>query len=386
MSSSFSPKNLPEFPTSDRLEQVVAILRQPIALAAFASFGVHGILWAALPLLPKPANQIEGTRSVRVVELTAAERLRLPQGDALPNLPLTSPYKLPNPSAGRSPFIPDSSSFYNSPRNPSNDPAGSPNTGAAQEPGDRQTQQPEIPINPGDPNTVDPRQSAPTTQEQWNADDYARALEEFRRNNPEQAPDPQETPSPQPSSQTPPSPSSQPGNNPTPGQNPDPPGSPSTTPGTTVPNPGLPQPGRDRLAQIQKEMEEKYGENPTNSSVEVDFPRNVKQLQQSPEAGSNFKQDYDPQYIPEPPYPRDREACRRRLQGYASVGALVGADGSILKVALLKSSKYKVLNDAAIADVEKRQFKPDGKNRTRLEVFNFDFKYPNEACDFSGQG
>ncbi|MBV8885308.1 MAG: hypothetical protein JO235_15115 [Chroococcidiopsidaceae cyanobacterium CP_BM_RX_35] len=56
-------------------------LRQPIALAALGSLGIHGLLWAILPILPlasKP-SAVQQPPTVGLVELTPAEQGRLPQ-------------------------------------------------------------------------------------------------------------------------------------------------------------------------------------------------------------------------------------------------------------------------------------------------------------------
>jgi len=61
-------------------------LRQPIVLAALGSLGIHGFLWAILPILPiasKP-SAVQQPPTVGLVELTPAERGRLPPLNPLP--------------------------------------------------------------------------------------------------------------------------------------------------------------------------------------------------------------------------------------------------------------------------------------------------------------
>lgn len=87
----------------DRLEKAVRLLRQPGSIAAIASLGIHGALAAGLPLLPAAQPPKPEQQTVRLVQLSPMEMLRLPQPEAgltLPNsqnsTPLaTAPYKLP---------------------------------------------------------------------------------------------------------------------------------------------------------------------------------------------------------------------------------------------------------------------------------------------------
>jgi hypothetical protein len=94
-------------------------LRQPLSIAVLASLGMHGLMAMLLPLLPpsNPAAAEQGT--VKLVELSPAEQLRLPQSGApltfppLKNSPssntfATSPYILP-PIGNTSPLSSDPS-------------------------------------------------------------------------------------------------------------------------------------------------------------------------------------------------------------------------------------------------------------------------------------
>ncbi len=92
-------KNLPE------------TLCQPLSWATLASLGLHGLLWAVLPLLPLHFKSAEPQRTVGLVALTQADQSRLPQvstppvnlpplttqSNVLPPLPLTPYPKLLQP-------------------------------------------------------------------------------------------------------------------------------------------------------------------------------------------------------------------------------------------------------------------------------------------------
>lgn len=108
MASSSSAKQLPP--------AVRQVLQQPTAVSAIASFGVHLLLFAVLPILPYAAfteDEPEIRRSVEVVELTPEEQSRLPEFSneqldlpplfqdspgTLPPLPIPDPSKAPPPA------------------------------------------------------------------------------------------------------------------------------------------------------------------------------------------------------------------------------------------------------------------------------------------------
>ena len=81
-------------PFSDKLSEWA---HQPICLAAIASLGLHGLLFAALPSFSSGTSELDRQRTVSVVELGAEEVGRLPNFGELEPPPLPSadePYEL----------------------------------------------------------------------------------------------------------------------------------------------------------------------------------------------------------------------------------------------------------------------------------------------------
>jgi outer membrane biosynthesis protein TonB len=85
-----------------------AVLQDPIAIAAIASVGIHGLLWVVLPRLDFSAaapREPDLQRQVGLIELTPQEQSRLPQfGDSTLPLSIDS---LPLPSAPSTGQLPD---------------------------------------------------------------------------------------------------------------------------------------------------------------------------------------------------------------------------------------------------------------------------------------
>ncbi|MGA7933604.1 MAG: hypothetical protein WCA35_08660 [Kovacikia sp.] len=121
MSQSSLPKGPSDLLRQENLDKALEILRQPFSLAVLASLGVHGLLWAILPMLP-PAQSPESTpESVKVIELSPADQARIPElANPQVNLPpISNQTKLPTqssktPIAKSPPSILDDS-FYNFP-------------------------------------------------------------------------------------------------------------------------------------------------------------------------------------------------------------------------------------------------------------------------------
>ncbi|UBF25385.1 hypothetical protein K9N68_27905 [Kovacikia minuta CCNUW1] len=100
MSQSSLPKNLPDFFRQENLDKTLEILRQPFSLAILASLGVHGLLWAILPLLPEAKPPEPTPEAVKVVELSPADQARIPEL-ANPQInfpPISNQTKLPSQS------------------------------------------------------------------------------------------------------------------------------------------------------------------------------------------------------------------------------------------------------------------------------------------------
>lgn len=64
------------------LIQIPEGLRSSTSVAALASLGIHGLLWAVLPILPLDSTLDTQLRTVGLVELTPQEQSRLPQASS----------------------------------------------------------------------------------------------------------------------------------------------------------------------------------------------------------------------------------------------------------------------------------------------------------------
>lgn len=81
------------------LVKIPGILHSSTGLAVLASLGIHGLLWAVLPVLPLESKSLESQsqQTVGLVELTPDEQSRLPQSSSEVALPpfATQPSVLP---------------------------------------------------------------------------------------------------------------------------------------------------------------------------------------------------------------------------------------------------------------------------------------------------
>lgn len=81
------------------LLKIPGILQSSTSLAALASLGIHGLLWAVLPVLPFESKSLEPQpqQTVGLIELTPDEQSRLPQSSSDVTLPpfATQPSVLP---------------------------------------------------------------------------------------------------------------------------------------------------------------------------------------------------------------------------------------------------------------------------------------------------
>lgn len=123
MADSLSPQKLPEFFKPKPQERALEILRNPLAIAALASVGIHGVLFVVLPMLPaaKP-REMDPQQTVSVIELSPTEQLRLPDF-ANPQItfpPIASqsrsqPPSRSNPKKSSPPSLFNNSSIYDFP-------------------------------------------------------------------------------------------------------------------------------------------------------------------------------------------------------------------------------------------------------------------------------
>jgi hypothetical protein len=79
-----SMKNFSNFFSPEHLQKTGEMLRQPFAIAVYASLGFHALLGFGLPFLSSSKPPMPEQRPVNVVELSPLERSRLPQQNPLP--------------------------------------------------------------------------------------------------------------------------------------------------------------------------------------------------------------------------------------------------------------------------------------------------------------
>jgi len=104
MSNSSLLKNVPPFLPKPTAKKLWEGIKQPFAIAIFASLGVHGLLWVGLPLLPSANSpSSENQRKLNVVELSPLEQqARLPQSSLflpLPKVAKSNPQSAKNSSS-----------------------------------------------------------------------------------------------------------------------------------------------------------------------------------------------------------------------------------------------------------------------------------------------
>lgn len=312
-------------------------LKHPAVWSGIASVGLHGLLFALLPLLPTEAlkeNPPDLQRSVDLVELTPEEQQRLPDfpDELLIDLPpiAQTPSQSPPdlfstlPPLPSEPVPPLDPSFVN--------PLPLPPF-------------PIFPILPPPPRT--PLQIPTPTP-----------------------PSPQASPSPSPS----PSPQASPAPDatPQPEASPAPDASPVPAPTETAENPpASPQPSpSEQLIARQQELRELYSYNPEGTSNEAALQSDTGWLEQiSTQLGDNWNEDAQKNLAPSRiieiagAYPR--AACTRRLAASVILGVMVDGEGKLVEEpvppTILRSSGYGVFNQLAIEAVVAHSFEAIGK-------------------------
>lgn len=109
MSETFSPKKQPNPFSPEARDRALELLRNPFSIAVLASLGLHGLMFAVLPMLSstKP-QQLDPKQTVGVVELNPLEQMKLPEF-ANPQVPFSPPTTqtkkkiLPPPSTQKQP-------------------------------------------------------------------------------------------------------------------------------------------------------------------------------------------------------------------------------------------------------------------------------------------
>lgn len=109
MSETFSPKKQPNPFSPEARDRALELLRNPFSIAVLASLGLHGLMFAVLPMLPAAKPQdIDPKQTIGVVELNPLEQMRLPEF-ANPQVPFSPPTTqtkkkiLPSPSTQKQP-------------------------------------------------------------------------------------------------------------------------------------------------------------------------------------------------------------------------------------------------------------------------------------------
>ncbi|MBD2099079.1 energy transducer TonB [Trichocoleus sp. FACHB-591] len=384
------------------IKSLPEVLRQPSGIAAIASVGVHGLLWVVLPVLPlsSKTTESEAQRPVKLVELTPAEQGRLPSFAtpqlSLPPLPKTTNLfpSLPSlqssnslPSSSSSPynlplFAPPPSGFSFSPSVPLPAPLGLPTT------------QIPIPDAPA-PRISEPAQSSRPTiafQDQPGLDAIQQNSQALQSQNLPQLPQleasapetinfpptdlsPSEpvTPQPQPPSNSPEQTTPPATTQALPPET-EQAAAPNTPPSAPGPRPDkIPAEAIARLREAQQRQQELYAYDATGTSNEEasgtlsDWTEETSQS-----TGKDFKR-----LELKPSYPT--AACPRKLNGQATFGVVVDADGKIVgELARIQSAGYRLLNQKAEEAVRAYEFEGTGESQPYL--VSLPFNYSSDTC------
>lgn len=360
-------KKLPDALSQISWPQVQQTLSQPFTLALLASLGIHGLLAVTLPLwsAARDSESADDAKSVEVVTLNPSEQMRLPD-----NLTDQWGAKLfPKPS---------SNSVFLQPLKPEAKATGkatSPLWAAPPLLNDPSLYN--IPVLPPPPVTVlpplglpplpkldlpatSPRRSVSTAASPAK---LAEVLAKLSK--------PPAVPTASPSPATSPSPVT----------------SPVVVPSPTVTETDRPQkiPAaaiaalREKQEQLRQQQNDGlYGFNKANTT-EGEFNQNITQLTETAKEISqgNIDSEWNRQKEITDLYPRD--ACPSKAKGVTWIGAIFNPEGKLeKKPALLLSSGYAGLDQAAFQYVEQQSFKPSEKYQA--VIFPFKFEYSESIC------
>ncbi|HEY9861407.1 MAG TPA: TonB family protein [Candidatus Obscuribacterales bacterium] len=386
------------------IQSLPQALRQPSGIASIASIGLHGLLWIVLPILPlaSKTTESEAQRSVQIVELTPAEQSRLPSFAtpqlSLPPLPQTTNLfpSLPSlqssnslPSSSSSPyslplFPPPSTGFSFSPPMPLPAPLELPTTQISipDPPPSRPPQSTQRPQLSGEfqerPGLDAIQQNSQALQSQnlpqlEGASPDAIALATSDPNTP--APSTAEPTTPP---SEPPTNSSEPDNSPVPTQP-----SPTETeqavaPTTPPPTPGarsdkIPAEAIARLREAQERQQEFYARDSEGTTREgATGNLEAWSRQTSEKTGKDWKPlEVKPSYPP--------QVCPRKLEGQASLGVVVDADGKITDgPVLIQGTGFRFLNQKAEEALRAYDFEQTGASQAYLVTLPF--TYDSETC------
>jgi len=340
MTQSYLPKQLSGLLTQANLDRALTTVRQPMAIAAFVSLGIHGLVLGVLPMLSSSkADESEQPRTVKAVQLSPVEQLRLPQF-SFPQytLPVTgSQTKLTPPSTLFTQPTPAPQFNDSTPYN--------------------------FPMIPPPPATV------------WNPPTFDPFASIFSGTRPgtREATNPKPTPSKSPS----PPPASPSAGPPTPSP------TSAATPEPTVP-PRSDKLTKEQLAALlaQAQQTAKDRENYTPNAANTGLDESKKNSDQGLELArkrsqGNLKHNgWQPGKPIEDIYPKD--ACPFKVGGYTWVGALVKPDGQPDQLIILRSSGYPGLDNAALSHI--KDYKFASGDQYQAIAFPFKFEYSKSAC------
>lgn len=304
-------------------------LRHPASMAMIGSVAFHGLVFAGVPLLPESSQAISSERLVRLIQLSPAERNRLPQ--------ISGPSTTPLPPAPPS----DLSSLILPPLSELPDFSNQPNLGAFNPP--PAPNAPSIGINPGQPLPSGPPISIPKPVERPNI------LPPPLNSN---------TPPPLPAPQVPNIAGAPPINFPE--------NSPPMSPGIAPPIDSLDPQSLDP------------SQSPSEPSPpEAGIPKALEDsIAEARKVSGDPNLAYQNATVP---FTYPEAACQDRAEGRAIVSILVRPNGEQAQEPKLQGdSGSKVLNDAAITTVKNHRFGPTGQYQAFLPIF--DFKYSDQAC------
>lgn len=335
--------------------QLQALWRNPSAIAAIASLGLHGLLFAAMPLLPRQAAKAKESEirdPVSVTELTPVEQARLPEMVTLP------PVDLPPIAA-----LPKNGDLFTLPS------LSQPNTRTSITPSDSFLAPPPPlpifipPITPSQFPSFSTIQIAP-----------ARPAP-VRPVQPRAAESPAPSPAASPSASAQPSPASPRANDLT---NPNP-ANPAQAAAEPQPSPARTEADiRQDLIARQQELRELYTFKPAGTSTES---ANSAFLSWYGEAmGKDYAEGEAKPNQAEVTAEYPKVGCPLKKTQRAVVGIVVDAESQLLgEPKLLQSSGYELFNQQALQVAKAYSFKNDsGSNQVYLLGVNF--KYSEEVC------
>lgn len=351
MSSSLRTQDL------STLQKMQQWLKHPIAWSGIASVGVHGLLFALLPLINAEAlkeNPPDIQRSVDLVELTPEEQQRLP------DFPGEAPIELPPLTQ---------TPFQNSPLAPTLPPLNDPLPPTLPPSFSNPPSIFSIPffsnVPPAPPPLSLPAPAPPTRDR------------------------PQTRPSPQPSASATPNPQQQ---NPQTSQSAEPP-QPNESPTSENQLPAQQPSPQEQLLARNRELQELYTFNPEGTTQEAALQTDTGWLEQvSREFGDSWTEDVQKNIAPNQKpieiagaYPR--AACLRRLSAAVVLGVVVDGEGKVVQdpvpPTIIQSSGYGVFNQLAIEAAAVHAFEATGKRLPYRVLVKFE---PNDEVCPPGAG